>query len=197
MTDATQKRLELGFVVCVDNEDYPASLTLGKSYRVLPEEKAGPSMIRIVDDSGEDYLYPRSMFSTENEVRVSGPNSPDLYGDVSREIRGFIEDNERLLEEASALVLGRVFTQGVGMFTTISEEVVEATNRATAAKNAFSAAIRNPTTPPRRLQELEAEDARASSISATRTAALQELDAFLRRVETLRAEREAKESGGI
>ncbi len=190
MTDATRKRTALGFVVCVDNEDYPVSLTVGKTYRELPEEKAGPSMIRVVDNTGEDYLFPRSMFSAENEVRVTQPENPDLYGDVSREIRGFIQENEGLLEEASALVLGRVFTQGVGMFTTISDEVIEATNRATAAKNAFSAAIRNPTTPPRRLQELEAEDARASSISATRTAALQELDAFLRRVENLRAERD-------
>ncbi len=51
------------FVVCINNVDYPASLELHKIYRVLIDKEA-PSEgdIRIIDESGEDYLYPSSYF---------------------------------------------------------------------------------------------------------------------------------------
>ena len=46
------------FAVCIDNTGYPASLERCKIYRVLPDEKAArEGDIRIVDESGEDYLY--------------------------------------------------------------------------------------------------------------------------------------------
>ncbi len=51
------------FVICIDNEGYPASLEVCKIYRVVPDrsaEKAG--QLRVVDESGEDYLYPRARF---------------------------------------------------------------------------------------------------------------------------------------
>ncbi len=52
------------FAICVQNEGYPASLELWKVYRVLPDEKAAKhQLIRVVDESGEDYLYPESWFS--------------------------------------------------------------------------------------------------------------------------------------
>ena len=50
-------------VVCVDNEGYPASLERRKIYVALRDadaEKHG--LIRIVDESGEDYLYPKALF---------------------------------------------------------------------------------------------------------------------------------------
>jgi hypothetical protein len=50
-------------VVCVDNEDYPASLEKRKIYIALRDadaEKKG--LLRIVDESGEDYLYPKTFF---------------------------------------------------------------------------------------------------------------------------------------
>jgi hypothetical protein len=51
------------FAVCIDNEDYPASLELRKIYRILPDKKgAKHSLIRVVDESGEDYLYPERYF---------------------------------------------------------------------------------------------------------------------------------------
>lgn len=51
------------FAICVKNEGYPASLQLWKVYRVLPDEKAaGRKLIRIVDESGEDYLFSASYF---------------------------------------------------------------------------------------------------------------------------------------
>jgi len=60
---STKKRGKTQYVVCVKNEDYPASLELRKLYPVLPDraaEKAG--MRRIIDESGEDYLYPQDYF---------------------------------------------------------------------------------------------------------------------------------------
>lgn len=51
------------FVLCVDNKDYQASLILGKVYRVLPDARAArDDLVRIVDESGEDYLYHTSHF---------------------------------------------------------------------------------------------------------------------------------------
>ncbi len=51
------------FAVCVDNDGYPASLELHKIYRVLPDEGAqADGDLRIVDESGKDYLYPAERF---------------------------------------------------------------------------------------------------------------------------------------
>ena len=51
------------FAICVKNEEYPASLQLWKVYRVLPDEKgARHNMIRVIDESGEDYLFAASHF---------------------------------------------------------------------------------------------------------------------------------------
>ena len=58
-----QKRSSPKFVVCVNNADYPASLELHKIYRVLPDEGAAEDGdIRVIDESGEDYLYPAEWF---------------------------------------------------------------------------------------------------------------------------------------
>ena len=51
------------FVVCINNADYPASLELHKIYRVVPDDEAEANGdLRVVDESGEDYLYPASYF---------------------------------------------------------------------------------------------------------------------------------------
>jgi len=51
------------FVVCVDATEYPASLERRKIYQVLPDEQAEQhSLVRVIDESGEDYLYPSSYF---------------------------------------------------------------------------------------------------------------------------------------
>jgi hypothetical protein len=51
------------FALCVDNAEYEASLVLGKVYRILPDAKAArDDLVRIVDESGEDYLYHKSHF---------------------------------------------------------------------------------------------------------------------------------------
>ncbi len=59
------------FVVCVRNAGYEASLDCGKRYRLLPDaEAAGHRQVRIIDESGEDYLYPESCFSSANEITI-------------------------------------------------------------------------------------------------------------------------------
>ena len=52
-----------GFVVCVNNLGYPTSLELRKIYQALPDSGAARHhLLRIVDESGEDYLYPADYF---------------------------------------------------------------------------------------------------------------------------------------
>ncbi len=51
------------FVVCINNADFQASLELHKIYRVIADEETGlEGDIRVIDESGEDYLYPSSFF---------------------------------------------------------------------------------------------------------------------------------------
>lgn len=51
------------YVVCVKNEGYAASLELRKIYQVVPDVgAANHQLIRVVDESGEGYLYPASYF---------------------------------------------------------------------------------------------------------------------------------------
>lgn len=58
-----QGEKETRFAVCVNNTDYPASLELHKIYRVLPDEDAEvDGDMRVIDESGEDYLYPANYF---------------------------------------------------------------------------------------------------------------------------------------
>ena len=50
-------------VVCIDSEGYPASLERRKLYVVLPDSNAEKrGLLRIIDESGEDYLYPKEFF---------------------------------------------------------------------------------------------------------------------------------------
>ena len=59
----SKKKPSLEFAVCVNNDDYPASLELHKIYRVLPDEDAAvDGDVRVIDESGEDYLYPADYF---------------------------------------------------------------------------------------------------------------------------------------
>jgi len=51
------------FALCIDNTDYEASLIPGKVYRILSDPRAAKDdLVRIVDESGEDYLYHRQHF---------------------------------------------------------------------------------------------------------------------------------------
>jgi len=53
-----QRKSRTSFAVCIDNRGYPASLELHKIYRVVPDDAAAADGdIRVIDESGEDYLY--------------------------------------------------------------------------------------------------------------------------------------------
>lgn len=57
------KTLYRKFAICVNNADYPVSLELHKLYRLVPDadaEREGD--LRVIDESGEDYLYPAEYF---------------------------------------------------------------------------------------------------------------------------------------
>ena len=57
------------YAVCIDNSDFPAALELHKIYQVLPDaDAAADGDMRIIDESGEDYLY-----SAERFVPISVP----------------------------------------------------------------------------------------------------------------------------
>jgi len=59
------------FAVCIDNSGYLASLELHKIYRVLPDERAAADdLLRVIDESGEDYL-----FSTERFILTELPTA--------------------------------------------------------------------------------------------------------------------------
>ncbi len=52
------------FVICINNNGYEASLELRKLYEVLEDPVADDhGQLRIIDESGEDYLYPSGMFA--------------------------------------------------------------------------------------------------------------------------------------
>jgi hypothetical protein len=58
-----EKVANIRFAVCINNDGYPASLELHKIYRVLPDESVNADgELRIVDESGEDYLYAAKRF---------------------------------------------------------------------------------------------------------------------------------------
>lgn len=59
------------FVVCVSNPGYEASVELRKLYESLPDREAQKlGQLRIIDESGEDYLYPAEFFEA---VELSAP----------------------------------------------------------------------------------------------------------------------------
>jgi hypothetical protein len=65
------------FAVCIGNTDHESSLILGKVYRILPDRAAAKDdLIRVIDESGEDYLHDKRCF-----VLVDFPRS------VERKIR--------------------------------------------------------------------------------------------------------------
>jgi hypothetical protein len=55
------------FVVCLNNEGYQASLEVGKLYRFIPDKEAETEgLIRVIDESGEDYAFDANRFHPVN-----------------------------------------------------------------------------------------------------------------------------------
>jgi hypothetical protein len=60
----TKTRKKKSFVVCLSNDGYAASLEPRKIYVALRDVEAERNgLLRVVDESGEDYLYSRSHFA--------------------------------------------------------------------------------------------------------------------------------------
>ena len=78
----SRRRQAVTFAVCVENSGYPASLELHKIYRVVPDQDAArEGDLRIVDESGEDYLYPAEWFAA---VEVPRRVKASLLGRLAR-----------------------------------------------------------------------------------------------------------------
>lgn len=59
----SQKPKKKRYVLCMSNDAYPASLEVRKIYEQIPDPKAeSHGRIRVIDESGEDYLYPSNFF---------------------------------------------------------------------------------------------------------------------------------------
>ena len=57
------KQSSYQYAICISNAGYPASLELHKLYRILPDQQAAAGGdLRVIDESGEDYLYPAEYF---------------------------------------------------------------------------------------------------------------------------------------
>ena len=58
------KRLAKQFALCLENDGNEASLIRGKVYPVMPDPRAAKDgLVRIIDESGEDYLYQKDQFT--------------------------------------------------------------------------------------------------------------------------------------
>ena len=59
----SQRTAEPTYVLCIDNEGYRASLVVRRVYRRLPDREASKrGLVRVVDESNEDYLFPSELF---------------------------------------------------------------------------------------------------------------------------------------
>jgi hypothetical protein len=69
------------FVICIRNDDYPASLEKRKLYVKLPDPEAEKHhYVRVIDESGEDYLYPEGYFA---DVELSDETRRAIMSDLT------------------------------------------------------------------------------------------------------------------
>ena len=69
------------FAICMDNSEYPASLELHKTYRVLSDRDAQEDGdLRVIDESGEDYLFPADYFVLLDEPDETARILVDSFG---------------------------------------------------------------------------------------------------------------------
>ncbi len=61
-------------VICIKTDGYPASLMMNKTYCSLPDDEAAKhGLLRVIDESGEDYLYHESYFIPAEPAEVTEP----------------------------------------------------------------------------------------------------------------------------
>src|ERR1017187_2748762 len=124
-TDATPR-----FVVCIDNSGYQASLELHKIYSVIPGQMAiQDGDLRIVDESGEEYLYSAARFvaidgpkglepamlEKASGARPLSPVNPAITGQVSVPVLPQLLDGERRLHIQLAQQFLHVLGQNIAL----------------------------------------------------------------------------------
>ena len=50
------------YVICIKNDNYKATLELRKVYQVVEDKQTPSGLIRVADETGEDYLFPQNLF---------------------------------------------------------------------------------------------------------------------------------------
>ncbi len=67
-------------VKCIKNEGFPVALSVGNSYEVLPDEEGAKyGLVRVIDETGEDYLYPASCFVSGEAVEAAENGRSGLF----------------------------------------------------------------------------------------------------------------------
>ncbi len=56
------------FMRCINNDSDDLSLTKGQFYQVLPDKAETHGMLRVVDNTGEDYLFDAELFEPVNDL---------------------------------------------------------------------------------------------------------------------------------
>lgn len=94
------------FRMCVSNLDYPVSLEVGRLYRQLLDESLEPGEVRIVDESGESYIYPGKRFGSKTyEVSTSSMHAEmDRLREELTECRGLLLAKDTGLSVADDLL---------------------------------------------------------------------------------------------
>jgi hypothetical protein len=70
------------YVLCIDDGGYPESLEVRKVYAVLADERAAVNnYIRVIDETGEDYLYPAKYFVP---IQVPPEAAKILHAEIKR-----------------------------------------------------------------------------------------------------------------
>lgn len=75
--------------ICINNQGYPVALELFATYETVPDKQAEErGLLRVIDESGEDYLYPMSRF-------VSVNITPDVFATLSGEAQKALAKHAR------------------------------------------------------------------------------------------------------
>ena len=90
--------------ICIDNTGYPVALERFATYETIPDERAEKrGLIRVIDESGEDYLYPKSRF-------VSAAITPDVLATLSEEAKKALEKHVPRSDDHFNPLTGRRFS---------------------------------------------------------------------------------------
>lgn len=95
------------YVRCLDNNGYQASLTLGETYKVLPDSEIGS--LRVIDNEGEDYLYDVERFQPI-ELNGEQPLDDTVTVHLGSQLKGVLRA-EALAAQTSVSALLRDWIQ--------------------------------------------------------------------------------------